>query len=188
MNMEKPGREEVEEVIFQALASTERREILSVVHSREGGATYSEILGELGLTTGNLNYHLKQLEGLLDKDDERRYRLTPLGERAYSVLRGVDAPRNLGDYVTAARASQSLSIHPFVSGLLKGAILADCFFLAIWAYIAYVVLAERAHIFVYGVLIALLAAGAAALVWLIRALRTAPEYVKRLERRLGLTR
>ena len=184
----KPGRDEVEEVVFQALASTERREILRIIRTREGGATYSEILGELSLTTGNLNYHLKQLEGLLEKDEERRYRLTPLGERAMSVLRGVDVPENLGDYVSAARASQSLSIHPFVSRLLMGAIVFTCFIMFVWGLIAYIAVSEGAPVFVYFVLAFLLVVGALALVGLIRALRTAPEYVRRLERRLGLTR
>ncbi len=184
----KPGRDEVEEVVFQALASTERREILRIIRTREGGATYSEILGELALTTGNLNYHLKQLEGLLEKDEERRYRLTPLGERAMAVLRGVDVPENLGDYVSAARASQSLSMHPFVSRLILMAVAFDCLFLAIWGYIAYIAATEGAPVFVYAVLAFLLVAGVVALVGLVRALRTAPEYVRRLERRLGLTR
>jgi DNA-binding transcriptional ArsR family regulator len=184
----KPGRDEVEEVVFQALASTERREILRIIRTREGGATYSEILGELALTTGNLNYHLKQLEGLMEKDEERRYRLTPLGERAISVLRGVDVPENLGDYISAARVSQALSIHPLVSRLLMGAAVFTCFILLVWGYIAYIAVTEGAPVFVYAVLAFLLAAGLLLLVGLIRAMRTAPEYVKRLERRLGLTR
>jgi len=184
----KPGREEVEEVVFQALASTERREIIRVIRSREGGATYSEILGELGLTTGNINYHLKQLEGLVEKDEERKYRLTPLGERAMTVLHGVDVPEGLGNYVSAARASQSLSVHPFVSRLILMAIAFDCFFLFIWGYLAYLVITEGAPLFVYAVITFLLVAGVVALIGLIRALWTAPEYVRRLERRLGLTR
>ncbi len=184
----KPGREELEEVVFQALASQERREIIRVIRSREGGATYSEILGELGLTTGNLNYHLKQLEGLIEKDEERRYRLTPLGERAMAVLRGVDVPEGLGDYVSAARASQSLSVHPFVTRLLLMAVAFDCLFLFIWGYLAYIVATEGAPLFVYVVLAFLLVAGVVVFVGLLRALRTAPEYVRRLERRLGLTR
>jgi predicted transcriptional regulator len=184
----KPGKDEVEEVVFQALASTERREILRIIHTREGGATYSEILGELALTTGNMNYHLKQLEGLLEKDEGRHYRLTPLGERAMSVLRGVDVPENLGDYVSAAKASQTISVHPFVSSLLWGAVVFTCFFLLVWGYLAYIAVTEGSPVFVYGVLAFLLVAGSLALVGLIRALRSAPEYVKRLERRLGLTR
>lgn len=184
----KAGRDEVEEVVFQALASTERREILRIIRTREGGASYSEILGELALTTGNLNYHLKQLEGLVEKDEARRYRLTPLGERAMSVLRSVDAPEDLGDYVSAAKASQSLSVHPFVSRFLMMAVVFDCFFLVVWGFIAYMAVTEGAPLFVYGVLVFLLIIGVVVLVWLIKAVRTAPEYVKRLERRLGVTR
>jgi DNA-binding transcriptional ArsR family regulator len=120
----KPGRDEVEEVVFQALASTERREILRIIRTREGGATYSEILGELALTTGNLNYHLKQLEGLVEKDEERRYRLTPFGERAMSVLRGVDASRTLAttsrrEGVPVAKRSPPSSPVPHDGGRLR---------------------------------------------------------------------
>jgi len=48
------------------------------------------------------------------------------------------------------------------------------------------VVAEGGPAFVLGVLGFLLAAGTLSLTWLIRGLRTAPEYVRRLERRLGL--
>ena len=44
---------------------------------------------ELGVNTGKLNYHLKLLEGIIEKDDSRRYRLTDLGVRAFGMLRGL---------------------------------------------------------------------------------------------------
>ena len=46
---------------------------------------------------------------------------------------------------------------------------------------------EGAPLFVYSVLVFLLIIGVIVLVWLIKAMRTAPEYVKRLEQRLGVT-
>ena len=77
-------REEVEDVIIQALGHRERRNILKIIHSAENGASYSEILGELSLNTGRMNYHLRQLEGLIERDDQRRYRLTPLGSAPWA--------------------------------------------------------------------------------------------------------
>ena len=82
-------REDVEEVVLQALGNRERRNILDVVASSENGVLYSDILHELGVNTGKLNYHLKLLEGIIEKDDSRRYRLTDLGVRAFGMLRGL---------------------------------------------------------------------------------------------------
>ena len=87
-------REDVEEVVLQALGNRERRNILDVVASSENGVLYSDILHELGVNTGKLNYHLKLLEGVIEKDDSRRYRLTDLGVRALGLLRGLTEDLN----------------------------------------------------------------------------------------------
>jgi len=68
---------EVEDMIIQALGHKERREILKIISLNIAGSSYSELMGELGLPTGKLNYQLKQLEGLIEKNEERRYVLTP---------------------------------------------------------------------------------------------------------------
>ncbi len=97
---------EVEEVILQVLNRKERRKTLKILASAPEGVSYSGILGEMGLSTGRLNYHLKELEGFIERDEERRYRLTALGQRALGVLRF--ATEELGveyeGYVSAARA------------------------------------------------------------------------------------
>ena len=79
-------REEVEELIIQGLGHRERRNILKIISLAPEGAIYSDILGELGLNTGRMNYHLRQLEGLVERNGDRRYHLTPLGKRALAVL------------------------------------------------------------------------------------------------------
>jgi len=79
-------REDVEALIIQGLSHRERRNILKIISVAPQGAIYSDILGELGLNTGKMNYHLKQLEGLVERNGDRRYRLTPLGKRALTVL------------------------------------------------------------------------------------------------------
>jgi predicted transcriptional regulator len=79
-------REDVEELIIQGLGHRERRNILKIISVAPQGAVYSDILGELGLNTGRMNYHLKKLEGLVERNGDRRYHLTPLGKRALTVL------------------------------------------------------------------------------------------------------
>ncbi len=55
------------------------------------GVSYSSILGETGLTTSKLNYHLIELEGFIEKDEDNRlYRLTNFGHKAISLLKHID--------------------------------------------------------------------------------------------------
>jgi DNA primase catalytic subunit len=68
----------VEDVIVQGLGNQERRNILKVIKLAKDGAIYSEILGELELNSGLLNYHMKQLEGLITKNTKGQYILTLL--------------------------------------------------------------------------------------------------------------
>lgn len=183
--MKKVG-DELEKAIFQALGADERREMLRIV-SREEGASYTEILGELDMTTGNLNYHLKQLEGFLEKDGKRRYRLTPLGELALNVLGAAGSgPDEIDGYISTARESQSGAKHPAVTNLLRLALFFNVLVLAVWGYLAYMFLVEGGPTLVIGLLFILICVGFVTLTWLIRGLGTAPTYVRRLERGLGL--
>jgi hypothetical protein len=99
-------REDVEELIIQGLGHRERRNILKIISVAPRGAVYSDILGELGLNTGRMNYHLRQLEGLVERNGDRRYHLTPLGKRALAVLSSMtdDLENGYEDYLTQARA------------------------------------------------------------------------------------
>ncbi len=108
MGVDKGFSAEVEDVILQVLNHRERRKILKILASAPEGVSYSGILGETGLSTGRLNYHLKELAGFIERDEERRYRLTALGQRALGVMRF--ATEDLGveyeGYVSAARANR----------------------------------------------------------------------------------
>ncbi len=73
------------DVIFDALSHKTRREIIRILGSR-GAASYSDLLRELKLETGVLNYHLSKLEGLVEKVAGGSYRLTSTGYKAYKVL------------------------------------------------------------------------------------------------------
>lgn len=84
--MSEDAREEMEEYVFQALGHKERRDILRIIGARPEGVLYSDILNELGLNTGKLNYQLKLIESLTEKTDDRKYRLSPLGKRALQTM------------------------------------------------------------------------------------------------------
>ena len=181
--------EDIERAIIQALNHDERRTILRIILAQEEGSTYSEILGELGIPTGTLNYHLKQLEGLIERDGERRYHLTPLGERSMRVLHSMteEMDERLEDYLRATRASQSGSVHPTVVGLIYIGMVFDCIFIAIWGYTGYLSLASGGPPFVLALDAVLISLGLIILYGLVRALKTAPSYVRKIERKLGVT-
>ena len=109
-------REEIEEIIIQGLGHQERRNILKIMSLAEGGVSYSAILGELGLNTGRMNYHLRQLEGLVVRNGDRNYHLTPLGKKALSALHSMT--QNLEnwyeEYLNSARITRSSGIATLV--------------------------------------------------------------------------
>ena len=110
-------REEVEEIIIQGLGHQERRNILKIISLAEGGASYSAILGELGLNTGRMNYHLRQLEGLVVRNGDRKYHLTPLGEKALTVLHSMtqDLENGYEEYLTSARGTRRSEVSRWVN-------------------------------------------------------------------------
>lgn len=73
-----------QEQLFKALDHEIRREILK--RMGENPATYTELLKELGIESGHLAYHLRNMEELLEKDSDGFYSLTRSGKRAFSFL------------------------------------------------------------------------------------------------------
>lgn len=105
-------RDEVEDIIIQALGHSERRNIIDVLGTSTEGVPYSEILGEIGLNTGKMNYHLKLLEGVIERDKNRLYILTPLGRKAFIILNSMteDLENGYEEYLGKARLSRSTGV------------------------------------------------------------------------------
>ena len=105
-------RNDIEDIIIQALGHPERRNIIEILGTSAEGVSYSEILGEIGLNTGKMNYHLKLLEGVIERDNNRRYRLTPIGKKAFMILNSMteDLENGYEEYLGKARQSQGTEI------------------------------------------------------------------------------
>ena len=73
------------EWVLKAVSHKLRRRILNLVEDYTF-LTYSDLLREMNLSTGKLNFHLRQLTGLIEKQKEGEYRLTPIGRRALEIL------------------------------------------------------------------------------------------------------
>ena len=82
----KNNENELDDLVIKVLSHQERKRILKIVGSYPEGVNYTGILGETGLSTGRLNYHLGELEGFLERDDDRLYTLGVLGRKAAATL------------------------------------------------------------------------------------------------------
>jgi len=185
--MAKNGRKEVEDVILQAIGHSERRGIIRIIGANPEGVSYSSILGETELNTGHLNYHLRNLEGLIEKQDDRLYRLTPIGLKALELMNNLskEIDKDVIQYVETVKGSQDGSIHPFVKGLLYiGIAGVGMVFLA--SLVLFLASVTRGSFAVMEVFISLGMMGfTGVILWiLVNALRTVPEFVRRLERKL----
>ena len=105
-------RDDIEEIILQALNHPERRNIIEILGTSPEGVSYSDILGEIGLNTGKMNYHIKLLEGVIERDKNRLYSLTPIGKKAFIVLNSIseDLENGYEVYMSKARHSKGTGI------------------------------------------------------------------------------
>ena len=105
-------RDEIEEIIVQALGHPERRNIIEIIGTSKENVSYSEILGEIGLNTGKMNYHLKLLEGVIERDKNRRYTLTPIGKKAFIILNSMttDLENGYEEYLGKVKLNQNSGI------------------------------------------------------------------------------
>lgn len=72
------------ESLFQSLSHEIRQSILVMLSGEP--RTYTYLLDELGVESGHLAYHLRQMGGVVEKDGEGVYHLTDLGKEAYLFL------------------------------------------------------------------------------------------------------
>ena len=108
---------EIEELVLQGIGHEERRNILKIIASAPEGVIYSEILYELQLNTGKLNYHLKLLEGLIERDENRRYHLSKLGTKAVSILNNMTADLDEEDITQFKEVKTSQD--EFINGIIN---------------------------------------------------------------------
>jgi hypothetical protein len=177
---------ELEEVVFQALAHSIRRTIIKIIGAAPAGVLYTELIVELGLSTGKLNYHLEQLEGLIVKNDDRRYVLSSLGKKALNQINGMENEFSDEDekYLKIAGEAQRASIEPILKSFLILGIAASVLVLVVLLILVYVALTQGGvPVFIYVLLPAFLALNLVGLAILIRALQETPEWLRRLERR-----
>jgi DNA-binding transcriptional ArsR family regulator len=76
--------------IFTALKHPIRRKILRMLN--QSSSLYTEILTNLNIENGLLNYHLDNMKELLTKDEGGRYKLSEFGTAAINLIEKVEEP------------------------------------------------------------------------------------------------
>src|SRR3990170_192565 len=132
------SEDQIENIVFQALAHPVRRTILKIVALSIKGIYYTDLITELGLSTGKLNYHLEQLEGLIEKNNERLYVLTPFGRKALNQLNLIkeETTPDIEKYIKIAESAQKSSLQPTIKSFLLIGIAFSSVILVVWSYVA----------------------------------------------------
>ena len=178
--------DEIEEVILQALGHEVRRGILRIIDGRERGASYTGLMVRLKLSTGKLNYHLKQLEGFVEKNKEQEYILTPLGRKALDLLISVSQGLDLDykKFAETAYRAQKRSLQPLTRSFIFIVLIGDFMASVMTGWLAYVAFSSGGPALAKTVLPLAFSVEIAFLAWLIYVLKAVPDRVKRFERRV----
>ncbi len=143
--------------LHRILKDEKRRRIISLLNEN-GNLSYTDLLNALAISnTGKLNYHLKILNGLINKDEDGRYSLTEKGKLAVRLLdefketksqSQIDAPFSRGYMVVVALFSV-ISLSADFGLYLSGVIIFNDFVVylvsAVLA-VVFLVFAERARV------------------------------------------
>ena len=82
--------EDTYSTIFTALKHPIRRRILRMLG--QSPVTYTDILNQLNIDNGLLNYHLDNMKELITKDKEGKYVLSEFGKAALNLTTKVEEP------------------------------------------------------------------------------------------------
>jgi len=173
---------EVEATVFEVLAHPIRRDILKLLSYGDDGTSYTDILGEFALSTGRLNYHLKQMEGFIQKNDHLRYTLTPLGKAATDLLVSLkkDLPEDVQKFVKIRKPPSLMPALKSMAFLLMFVVSIPTIFVGVEIYDAIVSGGQMMDILFLAVAMSI---GIAVFVWIAYMVRYAPGHLRHLERR-----
>ncbi|MHA1347674.1 MAG: PH domain-containing protein, partial [Candidatus Heimdallarchaeaceae archaeon] len=92
------------EWVLKAITNQLRRKILHLINDY-AFMIYSDLLRELKLSTGKLNFHLRQLTGLIEKKDEKSYVLTSSGKKSLYLLKQLEDLEEDKQEITVLKSS-----------------------------------------------------------------------------------
>ncbi|NHJ05553.1 MAG: winged helix-turn-helix transcriptional regulator [Candidatus Heimdallarchaeota archaeon] len=76
--------------VLKAIAHELRQKILRLI-ANNTYQSYTDLMQKLSLSTGKLNFHLKQLTGLIEKREDGSYILSTVGKNAFDILEQINS-------------------------------------------------------------------------------------------------
>ncbi len=92
------------EWVLKAITNQLRRKILHLINDYNF-MTYTDLLRELKLSTGKLNFHLRQLTGLIEKKDDKSYILTSTGIKSIDLIKQLEDLEDDKQEITVLKSS-----------------------------------------------------------------------------------
>jgi uncharacterized RDD family membrane protein YckC len=115
---------------FKTLSHPVRREMIRLLYERIE-LSYTELLNELKIDEGQLNFHLRAMKVLLDHSGDGRYKLNNIGKAAYHMIKDITRILGAADYLVKPKISGGLFLRLVVAFLLDVAV----FFVATGAFL-----------------------------------------------------
>lgn len=117
---EKVWEKDSEQMLYEALSHPIRRQILKYIYEHVE-VTYSDILRTILPDTGNLNFHLRKLDGLITKTENDTYTLTTQGKYVLKLMKSIE--QTISSCFIPVEGSQLLITRRVVAFLLDMTIL-----------------------------------------------------------------
>jgi len=98
------------EWLLKAMSHSIRQRILNLI-VENAFQSYTDLMQKLSLSTGKLNFHLKQLTGLIEKQEDGSYILSPIGKKAFDILEQINSigeDKEKVDYLKSIALSRTL--------------------------------------------------------------------------------
>ncbi len=175
-----------EDVILQAIVHSIRRAILRLL--RNEPQTFSQLLNHFNLSTGKLNYHLTQIQGLVKKNDKKEYELTSIALKILKLLDEIQDEIRAEDQplIKEAYLAQRNSATPLVKEGIKLGIGAISFAIAVTTFINVLFIIDGTFpYFLIPIIVLIYFGEIAVLKWLITVRKTAPVFIERLNKYLN---
>jgi hypothetical protein len=176
-----------DEVLIQAIDHSIRREILQLLRVGDSPKSFTDLLNHFDIATSKLNYHLKLLEGFIEKTSDGKYTLTSLGQRANNVMELIrkemsnvnqsDQPLVKNAYIAQKKTNSN-----FIVNFVEMGIVGVCMVIAFWIIMLIATFFDPSTpVFIYFILVGLIVAFLFFLRYLLETKRSANEFVQRIE-------
>ena len=172
-----------EEIFIQAISHEIRRKVLRLL--MESPKSFTDLLNFFDISSSKLTYHLKHIQGFIDKDEHQFYLITDLGKRALKILDSIkenltqeDQPLLKEAYQGQRTYNKSLAVQGM--NILIGAMI---FLMVISSTIFIITLSiPQTPWIIYAVSIVILLLESVVLVWAIKARKNTPTLLAKLKK------